>query len=261
MLDEPVTVLLVRINCYAELANTSEAVDAVAQNFPECQLFAVSSPTSEALDLIRSDPRIASVRMIADLPGSPIARAAGLFKSLHSIPKLRATVIFYGATYGLTYGKHLVRGLMFGGRKYLIGPNRQLVPARSPAGIREIIQIFAGMTVDAAGTSAVRRQYPPRRKSAKTRSELLSPGDRVLVIRLDSIGDVVATLPIMQAVSKKIGCPVDVLVRRHTGTLLTCLPFIGKIYTYHAVQFAHSDPACRALVEDMRRKITIQLWS
>jgi heptosyltransferase-1 len=254
MSEQTPPVLLIRINCIAEVVNTSKAVDAIRKSFPNCPVHTVSSPNSEALDLVKHDVRIDKINILSPTVTGKLKKALGILTQARAIHPVRATIVCYGATSGLRYDKHLLSSLLFRGKKYLIGPDLRLAKVASLQGLCVIAKTIGRTVANVAALQVMVRCYNrPIILPAANKPALLQPGDKVLVVRLDSLGDVVATLPIIQAISLHVGSPVDVLVREFAVPLLRQVPFIAKVQTYENIYLAGYTRATHRLIKDLRR--------
>jgi heptosyltransferase-3 len=247
-------VVLIRINCVAELLNTSATVDKIREHFPDTPLFAVSAPRSEALSTLQSDPRIDKVIILAPTGRSRLEKAFAAIKSLRSIGPVRATIVCCGATYGLNYNRHLLTSLFFGGTKYMAGADGTLIRLSSGRGLAAVFGAIRKSIGDSFAKVYLIALYGKEVSPDSPGTGILRPDDRALAIRLDSIGDVIATLPVIQAISQEIGAPVDMLVRQHIAPLLVGIPFIGKVHTYDHVHLLAYNPATHKLIHNLRQE-------
>jgi ADP-heptose:LPS heptosyltransferase len=243
------SVLIVRINSEVEITNTSTAVDIVREQFEGCPLITISAPNSEALHLLLADKRFEKVHIVDP---AAISKPTHLVRILKTIGPIRATVIFRDFTPGQNYDRHVLTGLVFGGAKYIIDKDLKLNRLISPASIHTILSAAKQKACAAAGTAILLKRYPRVDVDRQDVEPSIRKGDNILAVRLDRIGDVMAVLPVIQAVSLETGRPVDILVQKSIALLLEGIPFLGVIHTFSGEHISATDPKTNTLVQRLR---------
>ncbi len=242
------TVLLIRVNSSTELLNTSQSVNLVRRRFPNARLLTLATPQTETRTLLETDPRFDRILLFPDGAERP-EKSPSAFRRFMARQRIGATVVCFGATPGFDYSRHLLSALLCPGRRYFLDATGQLYCAESPRG--------AGLLLGAALALGKQRALLPllrrfaRQKLQHTRG---LPQDirRILVIRLDHIGDVALSLPAIHALKKQFpDAQIDACVGSATAPLMTNVAEVSDVIVCDAPRFSR----------DGRRQSLAERWA
>ena len=231
------TVLLIRVNSSTELLNTSRAVDQLRQYFPQSRLVTLATPQTETRTLLETDRRFAQTLLFPE-ESEAQEKSPAAFSRFMARQRVTVTVVCFGATTGFDYSRHLLSILLCPGRRYLLNGEGKLLPMGSTQSALILLRAALSLGAQKVIVPAMRALTRRRQKPEQYR---LSPETirRILVIRLDHIGDLALSLPAIHALKNHFPqAQVDALVSSASAPLLQDVAEVTDVITCDLPRFS-----------------------
>jgi ADP-heptose:LPS heptosyltransferase len=246
--DEAETVLLIRVNSSIELRNTEWAVERIWQVFPQARIATLATPQTETRTLLETDSRLSRVLLFPEDKAHPNSPAA--FRRFMARQDVTATVVCFGATVGFDYSRQILSILLSPGRRYLLDGRKRLFPLAAPRGVSVLLGAALRLLTQKAAVAGLSALARRRRRTAPPAPEAVR---RILVIRLDHIGDAALSLPAIHALKRRFpDARIDALVGSTVAPLLQNVDEIGEVIVCDAPRFARDNRR-----QSLRERLTL----